>query len=222
MAFIPSVFMAKKDFIYMERTKLMPRHLLLIAVPLIVAFLGGLLFSGNFNNFMQERGGISTAQQFIGISLLCGTLAFSLKCLPKPFSWAIIIFSPLLMALLTILKTGGGQNLAITFMLNLLFTVGLWGVLQLTFFAKSMLKIRTAAFALLASVLLTLYFRVLFFFLKMPFSKADWTTYFMNALFLFIFIGFGLSLADVSIIRKEVEEAKRQKRTQEDDETDDQ
>jgi len=206
----------------MERIKLMPRHLLLIAVPIVAAFLGGLLFSGNLKSFMQGNGGISTAQLFLGISLLCGVLAFSWRCLPKSVSWAFIVFSPLLIAVLTVLKTGGSQSLIVTFLLNLAFTAGLWGVLQLTFFSKNMLKIRTAAFALFASVLLTLYFRILFATLGVPFLKTDWTVYFMNALFLFIFIGFGLSLADVYIIRKDVEEGKRLHKNQEDDEDDDQ
>jgi len=149
-------------------------------------------------------------------------LAFSWRCLPKSVSWAFIVFSPLLIAVLTVLKTGGSQSLIVTFLLNLAFTAGLWGVLQLTFFSKNMLKIRTAAFALFASVLLTLYFRILFATLGVPFLKTDWTVYFMNALFLFIFIGFGLSLADVYIIRKDVEEGKRLHKNQEDDEDDDQ
>ncbi len=206
----------------MERIKLMPRHLLLIAVPIVAAILGGLLFSGNFKNFMQENGGISTAQLYLSISLLCGVLAFSRRCLPKSVVWAIIVFAPLLIALLTIIETGGSQSLIVTFLLNLAFTAGLWGILQLTFFSKNLLRIRTAAFALFASVLLTLYFRVLFAALSLPFLKSDWTAYFMNALFLFIFIGFGLSLADVFIIRKDVEETKRLRTNSEDDEDDDQ
>jgi len=37
----------------------------------------------------------------------------------------------------------------------------------------------------------------------MPFLSSQWSGFYWNSLFLFIFVGFGLSIADVAIIRKD-------------------
>ncbi|MDD4309812.1 MAG: hypothetical protein PHO32_05485, partial [Candidatus Cloacimonetes bacterium] len=100
------------------------------------------------------------------------------------------------------------------FALNLGFTLGVWLSLRYIFFTRFMLRFRTAAFALVAAVLLSLYFKILFMALHMPLSYESWSGYFWNSLFLFIFIGFGLSVADVIIIRKEVDEERIRLRNQ--------
>lgn len=208
----------------MEKPKIMPRHLLLLFFPLATAIVGGLIFSGDFATFTQTTGGrgISQAQLYVGISLLTGLLAFGHKSLPKEYNWGIIILSPLLLALPALPQFGGKMSLALLFLLNLAFTLGLWGALKITFFSKAMVRIRTAGFAMLASVALTLYFFGLFTSLGMSFIKSQWTGYFWNSLFLFIFVGFGLSFADVIIIRKEIEEEKALNRRLEPEDDDDQ
>jgi hypothetical protein len=67
----------------MEQSKVMPKHLLLVAFPAIVAFIGGAITSDSLASFMTVSGskGISTAQFYLGISIVVGLLAFGWKCL---------------------------------------------------------------------------------------------------------------------------------------------
>jgi hypothetical protein len=192
----------------MERIKILPRHLLLLVLPILAAIIGGMLVSGNLSAFLASYGGrgISQAQLFLGLSILTGSLAFSLRCLTKTYSYAIMIFLPLILGVVVMPQLGPKASLILVYSLNLALTVSLWMALKYTFFANVMIRFRTAAFAFVAAALLTAYFRLLFLSLSIPFLKENWSGYFWNSLFLFIFIGFGLSLADIVIIRKEVAE----------------
>jgi len=69
----------------MERTKILPRDLLLLFFPIIAAILGGLLFSGSFIDFTDNSGGrgISQAELYFALSFFIGALAFGYSCLPK-------------------------------------------------------------------------------------------------------------------------------------------
>lgn len=203
----------------MERVKIMPRHLLLIILPVIAAILGGMLTTGNLSSFMAASGGngISQAQLYLALSLLTGLLAFSWRCLPKSVTYGVLIFTPLVYGLLAMPQLGIKVSLMLLYALNLAFATGLWLALKLTFFSKAMLRIRTAGFAIVASLLLTAYFWLLYQLLNLPFPSASWGGYFWNSLFLFIFVGFGLSLADIIVIRKEVSEM-RNSRSRHDEE----
>ena len=135
----------------------------------------------------------------------------------------MVIFLPLLFGLLALPQLGIKVSLMLLYALNLAFTAGLGMALKFTFFSQAMLRIRTAGFALVASMLLTGYFWLLYRLLNLPFPSSSWGGYFWNSLFLFIFIGFGLSLADIVIIRKEVAEMRNLPITddEDDDEEDD-
>ncbi|MDY0152363.1 MAG: hypothetical protein RBS43_08845 [Candidatus Cloacimonas sp.] len=209
----------------MEKVKIMPRHLLLLAMPILAAVLGGMLTSGNLSAFIAAYGGrgISQAQLYLAISFLTGAIAFSWRCLPKSFTYGLMVFVPLIYGLLVLPQLGAKVSLSLLYGLNLAFTLGIWLALKITFFSKAMLRIRTAGFAALAAGLLSVYFRLLFMLLKLPFMKESWSGYFWNSLFLFIFIGFGLSLADIVIIRKDVTQYRleQRKRDFEDEDDDD-
>ncbi|GEM_PF-498468 len=212
----------------MEHTKIMPRHLLLLLYPVIGAILAGMLFSGNLAGFIRTASGkgISQAQICLGLGLLTGAISFSERCLGKNFLWGVLIFLPLLFGLAVMPQLGSKISLAMVYLLNLAFAIGLWLALRYTFFAKSLIKVRTAVFALLAALLLTLYFKGLYLILGMVFLREMWMGFYWNSLFLFIFTGFGLSLADIAILRKDYRDLPRSvaddaDAEEEDDEPDD-
>ncbi len=183
----------------------MPRHLLLLILPIASALVGGMLFIGNTSAFFHPVGGrgISQAQLFLGLALLCGALALGIRCLPQVFRAAIIIFMPLLYAFAVMPQLGPKQSLAVIYALNLTLTLGLWAILRFVFFRAHIQRLRTAIFSLLAALVLTFYFRILYLVLDLPFLSSQWSGFYWNSLFLFIFVGFGLSIADVAIIRKD-------------------
>lgn len=207
----------------MERIKIMPRHILLLALPVLVATVGGILSSGSLETFMSVTGarGISPAQFFFGISLFVGLLAFSWRCFPKNALIAIILFYPLVSSILMTKVLMIRASLFLIYGVNLVFCIGIAGVLWLTFFSRKIVRIRTAAFAALSGLLQALYFQLLYVVISHAYNQATFINNFMSAFFLFIFIGFGLSVADVIVIRQEVEEEKRERYKHIDEDDDD-
>ena len=202
----------------MGNTRIMPRHLLLLALPIGTAIIGGMINTNNLSSFMVAGGrGISQAQLYFSISLLTGILAFSLRCLTKTITYLSIVIVPLVYALLAMPYLGNDINFVALYALNLSFAAGLWLALRYIVFAKSMLRVRTMGFALVSAILLSLYYKLLFMLLKIPFTSSNWSGYFWNSLFLFVFIGFGLSIADVVVLRKEIAERKASQRSRDDE-----
>ena len=204
----------------MERTKILPRHLLLLFSPIIAAILGGLLFSGSFIEFTNNWGGrgISYAELYFALSFFIGSLAFGYSCLPKNALLGLQIFIPLLYGLLMLLRFKTEISLFLLFILNLVCGFLLWLILRYTFFSRTLIRVRTLIFSLVSALVLSVYFKLLMSLLKQAKGANTFMDYFLNALVLFIFIGVGISLAILIITRKEIrEESKTAKEDEEDD-----
>ena len=204
----------------MERTKILPRHLLLLFFPIIAAILGGLFFSGSFIEFTNNWGGrgISYAELYFALSFFIGSLAFGYSCLPKNALLGLQIFIPLLYGLLMLLRFKTEISLFLLFILNLVCGFLLWLILRYTFFSRTLIRVRTLIFSLVSALVLSVYFKLLMSLLKQAKGANTFMDYFLNALVLFIFIGVGISLAILIITRKEIrEESKTAKEDEEDD-----
>jgi len=204
----------------MERTKILPRHLLLLFFPIIAAILGGLLFSGSFIEFTNNWGGrgISQAELYFALSFFIGSLAFGYSCLPKNALLGLQIFIPLLYGLLMLLRFKTEISLFLLFILNLVCGFLLWLILRYTYFSRTLIRVRTLIFSLVSALVLSVYFKLLMSLLKQAKGANTFRDYFLNALVLFIFIGVGISLAILIITRKEIrEESKTAKEDEEDD-----
>ena len=204
----------------MERTKILPRHLLLLFFPIIAAILGGLLFSGSFIEFTNnwDGRGISQAELYFALSFFIGSLAFGYSCLPKNALLGLQIFIPLLYGLLMLLRFKTEISLFLLFILNLVCGFLLWLILRYTFFSRTLIRVRTLIFSLVSALVLSVYFKLLMSLLKQAKGANTFMDYFLNALVLFIFIGVGISLAILIITRKEIrEESKTAKEDEEDD-----
>jgi len=204
----------------MERTKILPRHLLLLFFPIIAAILGGLLFSGSFIEFTNnwDGRGISQAELYFALSFFIGSLAFGYSCLPKKALLGVQIFIPLLYGLLMLLRFKMELSLFLLFILNLVCGFLLWLILRYTFFSRTLIRVRTLIFSLVSALVLSVYFKLLMSLLKQAKGANTFMDYFLNALVLFIFIGVGISLAILIITRKEIrEESKTAKEDEEDD-----
>jgi len=204
----------------MERTKILPRHLLLLFFPIIAAILGGLFFSGSFIEFTNNWGGrgISYAELYFALSFFIGSLAFGYSCLPKNALLGLQIFIPLLYGLLMLLRFKMELSLFLLFILNLVCGFLLWLILRYTYFSRTLIRVRTLIFSLVSALVLSVYFKLLMSLLKQAKGANTFRDYFLNALVLFIFIGVGISLAILIITRKEIrEESKTAKEDEEDD-----
>ena len=203
----------------MENTRLMPRHLMLLILPVILTMIGGLILTSNVTNFIGTgEKGISQAELYFAISLLSAALAFCWRYLPPYFTWGVLLFLPLGYAVISYPQLGSKISFPMLSLLNIAFGACIWLILRFTFFFKTILRMRTAVFSVVAALLLTGYMKALYALLHQPFPSGT----FINALFLFIFIGFGLSLADIIIIRQDIKQAQlEQQRRQSVEEEDD-
>lgn len=202
----------------MEDKTLMPRHLILLILPVMLAMIGGYILTGNLANFMGTGSkGISQAELYFAISILCASIAFSWRHLPRYFTWGIVLFLPLVFSVISYPQLGSKISFIILSLMNIAFAAGIWLILRFTFFFKKLIRMRTAAFAIVAGALFTAYMKGLYTLLEYPFPSGTY----INALFLFIFIGFGLSLADIIIIRREVSLLQQQQHLHPEEEEDD-
>ncbi|HPX10580.1 MAG TPA: hypothetical protein PLK65_05220 [Candidatus Cloacimonas sp.] len=203
----------------MERTKILPRHLLLLFFPIIAAILGGLFFSGSFIEFTNNWGGrgISYAELYFALSFFIGSLAFGYSCLPKNALLGLQIFIPLLYGLLMLLRFKTEISLFLLFILNLVCGFLLWLILRYTYFSRTLIRVRTLIFSLVSALVLSVYFKLLMSLLKQAKGANTFMDYFLNALVLFIFIGVGISLAILIITRKEIKEESKNLREDEED-----
>lgn len=205
----------------MDNTKLLPRHLTLLFFPIAVAILGGILFSGSFGDFTNNWSGrgISQAELYLAVSFFIGALALAKLCFPKLLIWGLLVFLPLFYGVLMIVRLGSQINFILLFLLNLICGFLLWLILNFTYFSKLMIRVRTLLFSLVSALVLGEYLNLLMVLLKQPNALNTFLDFFLNSLVLFIFIGVGISLANLIIVRKNVQEIRKE--TKEDDTEDD-
>ncbi|MDD2229963.1 MAG: hypothetical protein PHY48_11180 [Candidatus Cloacimonetes bacterium] len=209
----------------MERQKLLPLHLLLIALPMIASILGGLLTTGSFATFTTLTGaqGISPAQFHLAISIFVGVFAFIWRFFPKTY---VIVEIFVLSLIYTIMMSTALQlksNLLFLFGLNIVYAFLLAAVTKLTFYSKFLLRFRLFAFTIIAALLHASYFFVLYKLLTDSYTSSSFVENYLGAFYLFVFTGFGLSLADNIITRKDIEVLRKiqQRQAEEEDETED-
>ncbi len=206
----------------MEQSKFLPKHLLLVAFPAIAAFIGGAITSDSLASFMTVSGskGISTAQFYLGISIVVGLLAFGWKCLSGTYMAALALFVSLISSVAMRSVLGFKSSLFLLFFLNLSLAVILALVIRLTFHIGLMLRIRTAAFAAIGALANTGYLIVLNKLISHSAMQYSFSATYMSSLFMFIFIGFGLSVANIIIVKQEVDALRKEQQRLDEEEDD--
>jgi len=188
----------------------------------IAAFVGGVFTSESLASFMTVAGskGISAAQFYLGISLMIGLLALGFKCLNNTYMSALLLTISLIFSVLMRSMLAFSSSMFLLFFLNLALVVLLAIVIKLTFCLGLMVRIRTAAFAAIGALVNTGYLIALHRLLSHTGQQNSFGSTYMSSLFMFIFIGFGLSVADIIIVRKEVEALRKEQQRLEEEEDD--
>ena len=150
------------------------------------------------------------------VALLGGTTALLWHYLKTNLAWAAVILLPLGFSLLYLNRFA--LTLTAFYLANAAFAVGLALLVKYVFFHPALIRWRMIVFSLLGAALLTLFLRTLYVLTKTVFLPGQWTQIYVPGLILFIFVSFGMSLADMLIVRTLFRE--RQKRSQDDDEDD--
>ena len=192
----------------MARTKILPRYLLLLLFPIIAAVLGGLLYSGSYMAYTNNKGitDISQAEINLALSFFIGILAIAYYCFSKNILLGLQIFIPLLYGLLMLLRFKTELSLVLLFLLNLACGFLLWLILRYTYLAKTLIRLRTLIFSFTSAFVFAIYLKLLMALIKQPNAENTFRDLFLNALVLFIFIGVGISLAILIITRKDIKD----------------
>jgi hypothetical protein len=135
----------------------------------------------------------------IYLALLCGTIALLYHYLNTIQAWVAVILLPLGFSLLYLDKVG--MSLTLFYVPNLVLAALLALMVKYLFFNRSVMRFRMIVCSILGAGLLTLYFRSLYALTHTPFIADQWTGFFMTGLILFVFVTFGMSVADMAILR---------------------
>jgi len=237
----------------MEHRIFKPLMLLALILPLVVTYLGVSLFYGtgkektpvpvtstedqfSSNRPVQiyrsetarsehptRKQGIGNLEISLYIAILAGVIAFLYHYLKSTLVWIAILLLPLLFSLWG--HSYVGLSLIRFYLPGLLFAVLLSLAIRYLFFNPSLLRFRMVLVSIVGAALLTLYYRSLYLFTGQPFSSDAWTSLFVSSIILFVFITFGMSLADLIIVQREVKLLKEAQRRRilddEEDETED-
>lgn len=212
----------------MERLHFKPLLLLVVALPLLVSYMGYLLLSSSQQpadpaaaTFEQpaapgqpvlinkspdaapvrDINTILYKELLLYIALLVGLLALLGHYLKSIWVWICVILLPLGYSLLSLNKFS--LSLTSFYLANLAFAVILEQLIGRMFYLRAILRWRMIICSLLGAALLTVYLRGLYLLTATPFAGSQWSQIYVPSLIIFIFATFGLSLADMVVLRLE-------------------
>ena len=136
------------------------------------------------------------------LALVCGTAALLWQYLKSQLAWVAVILLALVFAFL--LHNQIELSLTQFFLANLLLGVALALLVKFLFFLKALIRWRMIVTSLLGAGLILLYSWSLFGLAGRMFDTSQWSKVYVDKLLLFVFITFGLSLADLVIQRAEI------------------
>jgi hypothetical protein len=195
----------------MQDSKLIPAKLLIsLLVPMLIVTLGGLLVYKTAEAFFfPSPVQVSTESNgpaviYYALTLVIAMMFFLMR---QKYKWyEIIAFSSLSLVYslsLQRMTPGIHRPVYLYFIPLILLFILIWLILKYIFLNKRIRSMRLLLFSLLSSAAFTMAFGLQYAMLKQPVDSAFLQSRFFSGLMLFIFIGFGLSLAEFIIIRLE-------------------
>ncbi|MEF3694053.1 MAG: hypothetical protein V3576_01765 [Candidatus Cloacimonadota bacterium] len=194
----------------MESRAFKPEMLLIIALPIVLSFMGGAYLNDSANAFVNTDSSRSITQFhiYMGLSLICATLGFFIYWGKKNLSYICLILLPVLFSVLILIRTGEQISVFILLLPLVFITGACYLILRYVFYNKIFLRFRTILSSLGGALALSIYYFLQYLLMKMNPEPGFWMNSFVSSLLLFIFITLGLSLADMFIVNKEIREAR--------------
>lgn len=212
--------------------------LLALVLPLLVAYLGTTLLSSQQRQGykavtssvlpaedslaafqMATEGPLIPAEQSKGfgfreislfVALLAGSVALLWWYLKNSLVWVAIIVITLLFSFWAVQLLG--LSLIRFYLPTLAFSVLLALLIRYVFYHPSILRFRMVLCSILGAGLLALLYRTLGLLTKQEFMPGYWSDVLLNSLIIMVFVTFGLSMADLIIIRGEVAQLREEER----------
>jgi len=203
----------------MNDAKLIPIKLLLsLIIPLIAVTIGGFIVYQSPSAFFFATQGQSGAESngpaviYYALTLVIALMFFLMRQGYKGYE--IVAFSLLTLVYSLSLKRmtpGVFRPIHIYIIPLLVFFFIVWLILKFIFLNKSIRVARLILFSILSSAAFALAFWIQYLLLSQQTADTFLQSRFLSGLMLFIFMGFGLSMAEFIIIKLETSFADKQK-----------
>ncbi|PKN79276.1 MAG: hypothetical protein CVU48_05685 [Candidatus Cloacimonetes bacterium HGW-Cloacimonetes-1] len=180
-------------------------YALIVILPIATALLGGALIYGGFPQFKEfepNSGSPSAMHIYLGAAIIIGVISLLYKYIQSRFYWFAAILLPLIFAISSRIFLGGEVKIYQYFVPMLVFGILSTIIVSKVFYFPVIQRFRTILFALLSALALTLFYRAFYIMIGVPIEPGFWINKYVNSLYLFIFIGFGMSFADLIIMRE--------------------
>lgn len=153
--------------------------------------------------------GIGNLEVGIVLALVMGLAAMLGHYLKTSLVWLAVLVVSMAASLLGAGIVG--LRLTYFFLPNLVLAILLTLIVRYVFFNPAMLRIRLIVTSALSALSLALYYRVLHLITGTPFPASDWQAKGVNGLIVFVFITFGLSVADLVIVNMEIKKLRAER-----------
>jgi hypothetical protein len=193
-----------------EAKTIQARLFISLITPLLVVTLGGLIVYGSVSAFffpaVNPAMGESNAPAavYYGLTLVVALMFFLMR---QGYKWTEFIAIAVMSVVFSISMQKMSQVLIVPIYIYiipiLVFFLLMWLVLKFVFLNKHMRQLRLLIFSIFGSGAFTLAFKLLYMLLHQPTNGAFVQSRFMSGLMLFICMGFGLSLAELMILKLE-------------------
>ncbi|MCB5224627.1 MAG: hypothetical protein WCY21_07095 [Candidatus Cloacimonadaceae bacterium] len=225
----------------MQSTKFKPIFMLALLFPLIGAVLG--YFIGNIGQPIEPQTVSSISDPELGeiieiyksdtapagkaykrpgalelglfLALVCGSVAVIYHYLKNPWAWVVVFVLALVFSLIISPKMGVG--LSLFFLANLALAALMTLMIKFLFFLKAITRFRMILSSLLGAGQVAVWYRGMYFLTKRG-DFPSWSSAYVNALLMFVFIAYGLTLADLFIQRVETREIQASRASDDEDE----
>ncbi|MCB5261991.1 MAG: hypothetical protein LHW64_05435 [Candidatus Cloacimonetes bacterium] len=187
------------------------QHLLILILPVLTSWISAMLpgmQSGPFGPPLMYIG--------LGAAFLTGLMALYIRYLGGHWHYLLAIVISLIYSALSFKMMGAPISIMSLFMINLVFSILTILIVNYVFYIKTLFRFRTLLFGLAGALIFSAYLAFLYQLLTIELQDGFWNVSFMYGLILYVFIGFGLSMADLIILRLDVAQLKNTS-SQEDD-----
>ncbi len=183
--------------------------LLILLLPIIAAGIG---------SYLAEREVLNSSliQVSLGAGLICGVSALFAHYLKSRITHSMLLLSIFFVTILTRLTIKSPVNLISLLMVNLVFGYVNHLMIIKIFYHKDLARIRTLFVGIGGGVIFGIYLPYLYKLVGVHYENV-FSTFFMFGLIVYVFIAFAMSMADLIIIKSEVEELQSRQSYDEDE-----
>lgn len=177
--------------------------LLVLVLPIIAAGIGSYLAEHEVLSY-------SLIQVSLSAGFICGISALFGHYLKSRITHSVLLLSILIVTILTRLTIKSPVNLFTLLLVNVVFGYLNYFMIIKLFYHKDLKRIRTLFTGLGGGVIFALYLPYLYK-LVGAHHEASFNTFFMFGLIIYVFIAFAMSMADLIIVKGEVEQLQHSK-----------